>query len=265
MTRFAPSTDELLGRICVVTGSAGGIGREVALILAKAGGRIALIDRDQSGARETSGLIAAHGGHALVVDCDTADPDSVETAHAIVAQQLGEVDILVNNAAIRRPGTLASLSLADWNAVIAVNLTGYFLCSQVFSRGMRERGRGALVHISSVCAEMALPMAGAYSVAKAGVTMLSRQLALEWGPVGIRSNAVHPGMISTPRTDAIYERPGVRDQRSAILPSRRIGTPVDIAQTVLFLASPRSDYINGAELVVDGGMTRNLMSFVPST
>ena len=128
---------------------------------------------------------------------------------------------------------------------------------------MRAKGDGALVHIATVAGQQATPFSGAYSVAKAGVTMLSRLLAVEWGPDGVRSNAVHPGLIRTPMTQSLYDSPSVMERREKTVPSRRIGGPDDIAQAVAFLASPRASYINGAELVVDGGFSRNLMSFVP--
>ena len=120
-----------------------------------------------------------------------------------------------------------------------------------------------LVHVASIAADHATPNSGAYSVAKAGITMLSRQLAVEWGPLGVRSNAVHPGMIYTPLSQAMYDEPGVMERRSGAIPSRRIGQPEDIAQAVVFLASDRASYINGTEVTVDGGFVRNLMGLVP--
>ena len=180
-----------------------------------------------------------------------------------VRARFGDTHILVNNAAMMRPGALATLPLAEWNALLAVNLTGYFLCAQTFGHAMREKREGAIVHMSSVGAEQATPFAGAYSVAKAGVSMLSRLLAVEWGPEGVRSNAVCPGLIYTPLSQSAYERPGITERRASSVPRRRIGRPEDIAEAVLFLASPRADYINGAELVVDGGFTRNMMTLIP--
>ncbi len=160
--------------------------------------------------------------------------------------------------------TLADLPLAEWNALLAVNLTGYFLCAQVFGRQMRERGDGgSLIHVASIAADHATPFSGAYSVAKAGVAMLSRQLAIEWAEDRIRSNAVHPGMIRTPLSQAFYDEPGATERRAAVIPSGRIGEPQDIADAVLFLASPRSAYVNGDAITVDGGYVRNVMSLIP--
>ena len=130
---------------------------------------------------------------------------------------------------------------------------------------MRQNGDGALVHISSIAADHVTAFCGAYCVTKAGVSMLARQLAVEWGPMGVRSNAVLPGLVYTPMVKAMYDTPGISERRAAAVPSGRIGRPDDIAQAVLFLASPRASYINGAELLVDGGFTNNVMSLIPRT
>ena len=194
--------------------------------------------------------------------CDVSDPASIEAAAARCLVALGPCDILVNNAGLLRPGPLDRLTPAEWNALLAVNLTGYFLCAQAFGQQMHGRG-GALVHVASIAAQHATGSGGAYSVAKAGIVMLSRQLATEWGAHGIRSNCVSPGLIQTPLSQAFYDQPGAAERRAAVIPSGRIGQPQDIADAVLFLASLRSAYVNGAELVVDGGFTQNLMSFIP--
>jgi NAD(P)-dependent dehydrogenase (short-subunit alcohol dehydrogenase family) len=250
----------LAGRVCVVTGGGSGIGRATAMALAGDGASVAVLDRDEAGANETARLLSEAGGNSLALTCDVSDRTSVESASAAVRDRFGDAQILVNNAGMIRPGALESLSLDDWNAVLAVNLTGYFICAQVFGRAMRVRGEGALVHVSSVAATEATAFSGAYSVSKAGVTMLSRLLAVEWGPAGIRSNSVCPGMIQTPLVKTVYEAPGIIERRSAVVPSRRVGQPDDIAQAILFLASPRSAYVNGTELLVDGGLSQNLMS-----
>lgn len=253
---------ELRGRTAVVTGAGGGIGRAVAVSLASAGCQVGLIDRDARTLQDTLASIRAGNGRAVALACDVADPASVEAAAGQCLAALGPCDILVNNAGLLRPGPLEHLAFAEWNALLAVNLTGYFICSQAFGRQMHGRG-GALVHVASIAARHATGYGGAYSVAKAGIVMLSRQLAIEWAVHRIRSNCVSPGMIQTPLSQSFYDQPGATERRAAVIPSARIGQPQDIADTVLFLASPRSAYVNGDEIVVDGGFTRSVMGFIP--
>jgi NAD(P)-dependent dehydrogenase (short-subunit alcohol dehydrogenase family) len=158
---------------------------------------------------------------------------------------------------------LATVSLEDWNLLLSVNLTGYLLCAQAFGKAMIERGRGAIVHTASIAGSNAQAFSGAYSVSKAGVLMLSRQLAVEWGPHGVRSNVLSPGLVRTPMSEEFYLAPGVAERRAAAVPLGRVGTPEDMAQAVLFLASDRAGFINGQEIIVDGGFEHMLMSLVP--
>ena len=251
------------GRVAVVTGGGGGIGRATAVSFAKAGAAVAVIDRDAKGLETTRSELRALGADPVVVPCDTADAAGVAAAAETIEKSLGSCSILVNTAAILRAGGLDTLSLAEWNTTLAINLTGYFLCAQIFGAQMRKLGRGSLVHVASVAGSNAQAFSGAYSVSKAGVVMLSRQLAGEWGPHGIRSNVVSPGLVVTPMSQAFYETPGVTERRTAVVPMRRIGTPQDMAHAILFLASDRASYVNGDEIVVDGGFTRTIMNLVP--
>ncbi len=253
----------LEGRTCVITGAGGGIGRATALAFAAAGARVVLLDRDEASLAETATRVAAEGGaQAVAVPCDVTDAASVEAAGDTAERAAGRCSILVNNAGILRPGTLASITLAEWNALMAVNLTGYFLCSQAFGRQMRAGAGGSIVHIASIAASEPQGASGAYSVSKAGVVMLSRLIALEWGP-GVRSNVVSPGLVETPMSQAFYEVEGVRERRSTMTPAKRIGRPQDMADAVLFLASDRASFVTGQELLVDGGFSQMLMSLVP--
>ncbi len=260
-----PRSMGLEGRVCVVTGAAGGIGRGIAVAFAEEGAKVAILDRNLDGARETLALVEQRGGTGMALYCDVTDAQRIEVAEAAISERLGAINVLVNNAGTIRPGALESIAIAEWNAIVALNLTSYLACSQTFGRAMRKDRDGVLVHISSISSDFVTPFCGAYSATKAGVTMLARQLAVEWGPMGIRSNAVLPGFIYTPMVKAMYDTPGVSERRAAAVPLGRIGTPDDVAQAVVFLASPRAAYINGAELVVDGGLTNNVMSLVPRT
>jgi len=253
----------LSGRVCVVTGGGGGIGRAVASSLARAGAHVAAIDLDERGLETTQAGLRELGRDHVVARCDTANEESVVAASQTIEKALGPCGVLINAAAVLRPGGLDNLSLAEWNAVLAVNLTGYFLCAQIFSKAMRKLGGGSLVHVASIAGSHAQGKSGAYSVSKAGVIMLSRQLASEWGPQGIRSNVVSPGLVVTPMSQSFYDTPGVTERRTAVVPARRIGMPQDIADAILFLASDRSSYINGDEITVDGGYVNMLMNLVP--
>jgi NAD(P)-dependent dehydrogenase (short-subunit alcohol dehydrogenase family) len=253
----------LSGRVCVVTGGGGGIGRATAVSLAGAGAHVAAIDLDERGLEATGAELRKSGSEHVVTRCDTTSADSVTAASERIEKSLGPCSVLVNTAAVLRPGGLDTLSLAEWNAVLAVNLTGYFLCAQSFGRQMRKLGRGSLVHIASIAGSHAQGQSGAYSVSKAGVIMLSRQLANEWGPHGIRSNVVSPGLVVTPMSQSFYDTPGVTERRTAVVPARRIGMPQDMADAILYLASDRASYVNGDEIIVDGGFVNMLMNLVP--
>jgi NAD(P)-dependent dehydrogenase (short-subunit alcohol dehydrogenase family) len=253
----------LAGKTAAITGAGGGIGRALAVNFASVGVRVVLLDRSEADAAASADAVRKAGGEAFVVACDVSDADSVQNAAAVARTAAGPIGILVNNAALLRPGSLDTLSLAEWNALLSVNLTGYFLCSQAFGAGMRERGAGAIVHVASISGSHPQGSSGAYSVSKAGIVMLSRQIAVEWGPAGVRSNVVSPGMVETPMSRPFYETPGVREKRSAVVPMRRIAQPQDMADAALFLASPRASYVTGEEILVDGGYGRMIMNMIP--
>lgn len=253
----------LSGRVIAVTGAASGIGAAIAHSLASVGAKVVLLDRNEEGCRQVADALTAQGASALAVTTDTSNEASLAAAAAQVREKLGPCYGLVNNAGMLRSASLDAVTLEDWNAVLAVNLTGYLLCARAFRPQMLEQGGGSLVHVASISANFPQTHSGAYSPSKAGVLLLSRQLAAEWGPMGIRSNAICPGMIRTPLSAAFYAQPGVEEKRSAATASRRIGEPQDIADAALYLLSRRAAYVNGAELGVDGGMPSMLMDLVP--
>jgi glucose 1-dehydrogenase len=253
----------LSGKVCVVTGAASGIGAATASSLAAVGARVGLLDRDAEGAERVAAELRAQGATAVAVPCDVGQEASVLAAAARVQAELGDCHALINNAGLLRAGVLSEVSLEDWNMVLSVNLTGYLLCARAFAEAMRRCGQGSIVNVASISALFPQTASGAYSASKAGVLLMSRQMAVEWGPQGIRSNAICPGMIRTALSARFYEEPGFESRRAAVTASRRIGEPQDIADVALFLASPRSAYVNGAELSVDGGMSSMLMDMVP--
>ncbi|MDB5829244.1 MAG: 2-deoxy-D-gluconate 3-dehydrogenase [Variovorax sp.] len=254
----------LEGRVCVVTGAAGGIGGEIARELAAVGAKVALLDRDEKGATAFAADIAASGAQAIGVHCDITDEASVAAAAETVAGKLGPCSVLVNNAAAIYAGALMDVQLDKWNQLLAVNLNGFLLCSQVFGRQMIARKEGgSIVHVASISGSVPQPYSGAYSVSKAGVKMLSRLLAVELGEHRIRSNVVSPAMVRTPMSAGIYQNEDVLRRREAIVPAGRISGPRDIAEAVLFLASERASYINGQDLLVDGGLSQAFLSLIP--
>lgn len=247
------------GKTVVVTGAGGGIGQALAHAFAAQGARVVLLDRDT---QRTAPLAETLGGGALALACDLSRAEEIAAAAETVEAE-GGADVLVNNAGILRPGPLESVSEADWSAMLAVNLTGYLAAAQAFGRGMIARSNGALVHVASIAGTQPQPASGAYSASKAAILMLSRQLAFEWGPKGIRSNSLSPGLVRTPLSEPFYKDEQVKAAREAMVPLRRIATPEDMADVALFLASPRAAYVTGQDLVVDGGLSQSLMGMVP--
>lgn len=254
---------ELENKVAVITGGSGGIGQACMAAFHAAGARVVALDYTAQAAQQAAQAIDCSGETALGLGCDVSDPAALQQAAAEVVARFGGADVLVNNAGILRPGALDELKAADWTKMLEVNLNGCLFAAQVFGRQMRARGGGAMVHVASISAGQPQPFSGAYSPTKAAVAMLSRQLAYEWGPQGIRSNVVSPGLVVTPLSEGFYADASVRRAREAMVPAGRIGRPEDMADVALFLASPRAGYVNGQEIVVDGGLSQTLMGTVP--
>jgi glucose 1-dehydrogenase len=253
----------LAGKVCVVTGAGSGIGASVAKLLSEQNALVAMLDRDVDAVHQQADALRLQGADVLPLGCDISVADDVAQAAQKVLSHWQRCDVLVNNAGLLRAGGLSDVSLQDWQHVLNVNLTGYLLCSRAFLEPMKQAGRGSIVNIASISGLFPQSGSGAYSASKAGVLQMSRQMAVEWGPLGVRSNAICPGMIRTALSAKFYEVPGFEAKRAAVTASRRVGEPHDIANVALFLASDRSAYMNGAEMVVDGGMQCMLMDMVP--
>lgn len=254
---------KLTDRVCAITGAGGGIGSTLTTGFAKAGARVALLDQNLPAVQAVASSIRAEGGTAIAIECDISDHTSVTFAAKECERLLGPCEVLINNAAAMNAGPLIDTELSKWNELLAVNLTGYLLCSQAFGRQMVEQRRGSIVHVASIAGYFPQAYSGAYSVSKAGVLMMSQILAVELGEFGIRSNVVSPAMVRTALSETFYQNPDMLRRREEIVPSRRIGTPTDILETALFLASDRASYVNGQELLVDGGVSRALLGLIP--
>ncbi len=250
----------LRGRVCVVTGAGSGIGAETARELARAGARVAVLDRHADAAAAVVAEIEQAGGQALALCADIAEPDSVLAAAERVNQAYGACQVLVNNAAIRHREPLMEISLEAWNRVLRVNLTGALVCTKAFAAQMMAAGQGgSLIHIASLIAHFPQGGSGPYCASKAAMITLSNTLAIELAPHRIRSNVVSPGQIRTPASEVVYSDPVVAATRARAHPAGRVGKPEDLANTIAFLASDRSDFINAQEILVDGGISVTLM------
>lgn len=250
----------LSGRVCVVTGAGSGIGAESAHELARAGASVAVMDCNGAAAAEVAADIQRNGGHAIDVCADISEPNSVFAAARRVEQELGPCRVLVNNAAIRHRQPLMELPIEAWNRVLSVNLTGALICTQAFAAQMIAAGQGgSLIHVASLIAHFPQSGSGPYCASKAAMINLSSTLTIELAPHHIRSNVVSPGQIRTPASEVVYRDPDLAAARARAVPSGRAGLPADLANTITFLASDRSSYINAQEIVVDGGIGCTLM------
>jgi len=255
----------LTGRVCVVTGAGSGIGAGTARELAALGASVALIDRDRETASAIAGRIRDDGGKAGAFKADVKNADEISTAAEQIRDAFGPCHVLVNNAAsVGYGGSLIDGDMQMWNHTLDVNVTGALLCTRIFGRQMIDAGRGgSIVNVASICGRAPLPGGGAYSASKAALIMLTRVLALELAEHGIRCNAVSPGLVHTTATEAAYSDSAVAEARRRIVPARRIAEPVDLAAVIAFLASDRSGYINGEDILTDGGFSHTLMTHVP--
>ena len=242
----------LPGKSAIVTGSASGIGREIALTLAADGASVTVADRNLEGAEAVASRIVESGGTARAAQVDVTDSRQVDAAVEGAAEAYGSLDILVNVAGFGFNSPIVDMREEDWDLVLGVNLKGQFLCCRAAARRMIEQGNGGrIVNIASTAANNARYAGGAYCAAKAGVVQLTKVLALELGEYGITVNAVGPGFTETPAT--VESSDEYRSNFLAQVPAGRAGRTSDIANAVLFLASPSAEYISGQAIYVDGG------------
>ncbi len=259
-----PAAQLLRGQRALVTGASSGIGRAVAIALGEAGADVAVnYGSDRSGGEEAAELAARGGGRALTIGADVSKEHEVEAMFDRTVREFGGLDILVSNAGIQQDAPLHEMTLEQWQRVIDVNLTGQFLCLRAAVRQFRRQGvtkerslaAGKILCVSSV--HDVIPWAGHvnYAASKGGLAMMMKSIAQEVAPDRIRVNSISPGAIRTPINEPAWSTPAAYQALLKLIPYQRIGEPEDIGRVAAWLVSDQADYITGATLYVDGGMT----------
>jgi NAD(P)-dependent dehydrogenase (short-subunit alcohol dehydrogenase family) len=249
--------DIIMPQVVAITGGAQGIGRAMALLFAKEGYLVSIADVHKEAGFEIIRMIRRQGGQAMFVAVDTANEADVRKWLELTREDLGDVDVLINNAGIGIGGSMLELSLEDFDRVISVNLRGTFLCSKYAARIMKENGKGCIINMCSTRALMSEADTEAYSASKGGIFSLTHAMAVSLGKYGIRVNSISPGWIETRdwQLSSSSTLPHHSDKDRLQHPVGRVGKPEDIAQACLYLMSDKAGFITGQNIVIDGGMT----------
>ncbi len=255
---------KLKDQVAIVTGGAKGIGWGIATVFAKEGAKVVVVDWDEPAGEKTAQEINAGGGEALFIKCDVSNEEQVKAMIEKTLGRFGGVDVLVNNAGIGVYKPLLETSSEDWERAMGVNLRGVFLCSKFALPHMLNKGKGAIVNISSVHSYATVNGVAPYAATKGGVTALTRNMAIDYGPA-VRVNSIAPGWVLTPLIQSIFDSyPDPAGQQQAVerrQVMKRIGRPEDIGHAAAFLASDEAAFITGTQLFVDGGLTAQLESW----
>ena len=247
---------DLTDQKAIVTGGGRGLGRAIAIGLAQSGADVALVSRTRAELEETARQISATGRRALIYSADVSKKLEIERIVNDVVAQWRRVDILVNNAGVDAAKPALEYTEADWDFVLDVNLKGYFFFAQACARVMKQQGGSAIINNSSICGDVAIKNIVAYNASKGGVNMLTRTLALEWAPYGIRVNAIAPAYMEAVMPGAASEHDEAKERSiRELTPLGRRGKPEELVGPVIFLASNASSYVTGEILMVDGGWT----------
>ena len=247
------SADTLRDRVAIVTGASQGIGRAIAVELARVGADVVACSRRKDALESVADLVRAEGRRALAVECDVGDARQIDGAVAQTLDEFGRIDILVNNAGYRIRSPLEDLPRSEWDAMIATNLTGVFLFSQAVGRVMIRQRAGKIINVTSVAGRSGSRGMAAYAAAKAGATALTQSLGAEWAKYGITVNAVAPGPTETEAVLEVWKTPAMIAQAAREVPLQRLGRPEEIAWAVIFVASDQASFMTGETVYVSGG------------
>jgi NAD(P)-dependent dehydrogenase (short-subunit alcohol dehydrogenase family) len=247
------SADTLCDRVAIVTGASQGIGRAIAVELAKVGAHVVACSRRASKLETVAQSVRAEGRSALALPCDVGEAEQVDRAVAQTLDAFGRVDLLVNNAGYRIRSPLEDLPRREWDAMVRTNLTGVFLFCQAVGRVMIRQGGGKIINVTSVAARSGSRGMAAYAATKAGVAVLTQSLGAEWAKYGIAVNAVAPGPVETEGVLEVWRTPAMIAQAARDVPLGRLGRPEEIAWAVIFAASDQASFMTGETVYVSGG------------
>jgi len=247
------SADTLRDRVAIVTGASRGIGRAIAVELARVGAHVAVCSRRKDALEPVADLVRAEGRRVLAVACDVGDARQVDGAVAQTLDAFGRIDILVNNAGYRVRAPLEDLPRSEWDALVATNLTGVFLFTQAVGRVMIRQRAGKIINVTSVAGRTGSRGMAAYAAAKAGAAVLTQSLGAEWAKHGITVNAVAPGPVETEGVLEVWKTPAMIAQAARDVPLQRLGRPEEIAWAVVFVASDQANFMTGETIYVSGG------------
>ena len=249
----------LSNKVCIVTGGASGIGLATCEVFVREGAKVVIADRDLAAADKAVAALTQKGGQAMAVQCDVSNADSVAGMVQATVAAHGRLDVIVNNAGYGIAGSLSETSDEDWEALMGVNVRGVFLCCKHAIKQMQNNGGGTIVNVASVVAAVGIRNRAAYVASKGAVAAMTRSIALDYVASHIRCNAIAPGTIDTPYYTEILAKAAdpvaIRKGLEARQPMGRLGTPEEIANGILFLASDESAFATGSILTIDGGMT----------
>jgi NAD(P)-dependent dehydrogenase (short-subunit alcohol dehydrogenase family) len=256
---FDPVDFGLTGQTALVTGASRGIGQALAVALAQAGAELVLAGREPKTLEETADAIRALGRKAFVQRLDVSDVASIGAAFATITETIGGIDILINNAGIEQVKPSLEIDEALWDSLLDTNLKGAFFCAQAAARLMSKAGQGgAILNLCSLTSEVGIPTAVPYGASKTGLLGMTRALATEWAPLGIRVNGIGPGYFRTTLTEVFYGNEAWQTDMLAKIPLARFGRMEDLMGAAVFLSSPAAAYVTGQVLYVDGGFLASI-------